>query len=821
LDYLQKALALARESKDQRLEGKALSNLAQAYAQAGQTQLAIETHQQSISLLRAAGLPAEAAWEINNMAALYYDLGDRDKALALLNEALPLLRAAGDRAGQARVLSSLGKASFDVGDHRRALEIFQQAKALAEGVGDRQVIAAIHNGLGLTYQALGQAQPALENYLSALRLSREVHDPVRETNTLVNLGRFSIATNQLAEGAQFFQLAMQRGRAIGDTFIEAMALGGLAVIERQRGNLDEARRNIEAAVRLFEARRVQVVSQDLRASFFATVQDYYQLQIDVLMRLHKERPNQGFDALALQASEQGRARSLLETLAEANADIRQGVDPQLVERERSLQKQLNTAAQTQQKILSSNHAEQQAAAIAQEIQRLTTDLQQVQAQIRQKSPSYASLTQPQPLSLKEIQTQVLDDDTVLLEYSLGEERSYMWLVTPSSISSYELPPRKEIETAARELYELLNRPEQWSSLDLLEGLRQLEREPKARPTQTPDGTKRAVPDVATRLSRTLLAPVLSRIAGKRLLIVADGALQYVPFGALSSPESDDYRPLIIDHEIVSSPSASTVAVLRQEVKGRRPADKSVAVLADPVFEASDERVKSRNSSEATTSTALRTPQSNVPITLKRSAMEAGLRGGSQIDRLPGTRNEAQQIMALVPPDQGKQALDFLANRETATSAELSRYQYVHFATHGFLNSVHPELSGIVLSLIDEKGQIQDGFLRAHEIYNLKLPAELVVLSACQTGLGKEIKGEGLVGLTRGFMYAGAPRVVVSLWSVNDAATAELMSRFYRGMLRDKLKPAAALRAAQVSLIKEKQWQAPFFWAAFTLQGEWR
>jgi CHAT domain-containing protein len=146
---------------------------------------------------------------------------------------------------------------------------------------------------------------------------------------------------------------------------------------------------------------------------------------------------------------------------------------------------------------------------------------------------------------------------------------------------------------------------------------------------------------------------------------------------------------------------------------------------------------------------------------------------------------------------------------------------VHFATHAILNSEHPELSGIVLSLVDERGQPTNGFLRLNEIYNLKLPADLVVLSACQTGLGKEIRGEGLIGLTRGFMYAGAPRVVASLWKVDDAATAELMKRFYRGMLRDDLRPAAALRAAKVEMWKQKRWNAPFFWAAFEFQGEWR
>jgi CHAT domain-containing protein len=192
-----------------------------------------------------------------------------------------------------------------------------------------------------------------------------------------------------------------------------------------------------------------------------------------------------------------------------------------------------------------------------------------------------------------------------------------------------------------------------------------------------------------------------------------------------------------------------------------------------------------------------------------------------IPRLPFTRREAERILALAPRDDSFKAVDFKASRATVASAGLDQYRYVHFATHGLLDSERPSLSSLLLSLVDEQGRPQDGFLRAHDVYNLKLPAELVTLSACQTGLGKEIKGEGLVGLTRGFMHAGAARVAVSLWNVNDQATSELMARFYQKMLKENQRPAAALRAAQVEMWKQKQWQAPYYWAAFVLQGEWR
>ena len=326
---------------------------------------------------------------------------------------------------------------------------------------------------------------------------------------------------------------------------------------------------------------------------------------------------------------------------------------------------------------------------------------------------------------------------------------------------------------------------------------------------------------------------------KRLLIVSEGSLQYIPFSALPVPEKrvevSDRRvsssprrrasstPLIQGHEIVSLPSASVLGVLRRELGERRSAPKALAVVADPVFDKNDQRV--RATIRATVQPAEEQHQiekdskkTTRPSDLQRATKELGL---TSFDRLVLSRREADLIAALASRGQPLKALDFAASRATATSPELGQYRILHFATHSLLNNQQPELSGIVLSLVDEQGRQQDGFLRLYEIYNLKLQADLVVLSACQTALGKEIKGEGLVGLTRGFMYAGTPRVVASLWKVSDEATAELMKRFYQNMLRDGLRPAAALRAAQVSMLKEKQWTAAYYWAGFVLQGEWK
>ena len=326
----------------------------------------------------------------------------------------------------------------------------------------------------------------------------------------------------------------------------------------------------------------------------------------------------------------------------------------------------------------------------------------------------------------------------------------------------------------------------------------------------------------------ILAPVAPKLKTMRLLIVPDGALQYIPFQVLTVPanrqqndsETDAVvagdRPLIADHEIVYEPSASTLALLLSDTAKRKPASNTVAVLADPVFEVDDSRIHAADRSKAANMTA-ELQQSD----LQRTARDVGLTiDGRGISRLLATRAEADAIMSVTPWWSGFKAMGFEASRATVMRTDLGNYRIVHFATHGLLNNEHPELSGIVLSLFDQKGQPQDGFLRLHDIYNLKLPVDLVVLSACNTGLGKDVKGEGLIGLTRGFMYAGASSVVASLWKVDDEATAELMRLFYGYMLRDGLSPAAALRKAQVTMSQQKRWQSPYYWAGFVIQGQY-
>src|SRR6266498_4187080 len=823
IEKYQEALELYRRASERNGEAQTLNNIGVVDWSLGEMQKALEKYNEALPIRRAVGDRRGEADTLNNIGAVYNSLGETQKALDEFNESLPIRREVGDRRGEAVTLNNIGPVYDLLGETRKALEKYNEALLISRAVGDRSGEAITLNNIGHVYYSLGETRKALEKYNESLPIKREVGDRSGEAVTLDSIGTVYQSLGETQKALEKYNESLLISRAVSDRNGEAFTQLGIARVEQKRGNLSQARQAIEQAISLVESLRTKTDSQELRSSFFASRHEFFETYIDVLMQMNKQNPAAALDAVALAVSERARARSLLELLQEARADIRQGVDSSLLERERSLQQRLAVRAAAQTRLLNRKHTPEQAEAFAKEIAAITSEYEEIQTQIRARSPRYAALTQPQPLGLTEIQQQVLDPDTLLLEYSRGDNASYLFVVSQTSITGHPLPKRAEIEAAARRVRELLTAQQ-------------------PQPGDTDDKYQARVKDAeerywahAAELSRMILGPVASQLGKKRLAIVADGALQYIPFAALPvpSPENDKGRnsgaepqPLFVEHEIVSLPSASTLATLRRETAGRKPAEKSLAVLADPVFSDDDIRV-TRDAGKTVAQVKTRSADPDEMdigfLQMTRSGRETGVVGAEGgFGRLIGTRREAVAISTLVPERERMQALDFEASRATALRPELGEYRIVHIATHGLLNNVHPELSGIVLSLVDKEGKPQDGFLRLQDIYNLRLSAELVVLSACQTGLGKEIKGEGLVGLARGFMYAGAPRILASLWKVDDQATGELMKRFYQGMLGDeRLSAAGALRQAQLSIWKEKQWREPYYWAAFVLQGEWK
>jgi len=779
---------------------KWLQNLAVASDKLGQWEKARDYYDKALAMF-SEGDPARTA-TLDNKGELYASFGDLKKARAYYDEALASLPAEKfDPDIKAGILVHLGQLYSLENKLANAVSTFEKARDLRPS---KPKLADVLTNLAVALSSQGKLEEAMAAYNQALTIQLELKEKRGQALTLQKRGETYNLLKQHPQAVDDLKSAVVLWESLKDPRGRAGTLNTLARVEQDRGNLIEALKYSDEAISIVESQRTTLSSRQLRAQYLATQENYYDLNIDLNMQLSKSAGAE-FAAQAFATTEKARARVLLEALTEAGVDRAEPgkvTDPQLS----SLLDQLHTfkvrlAAKAQQRtrFLNTNPNSARLPALDKEIDALSEKYDSLEAQVRSQHPRYATLTKPQPTTLKVTQQQ-LDNDTLLLEYALGSQRSYVWAITQDSIDGFELAPRDQIEQAASRVTEALTA--------------------KSQNAQDKLRLEKQFSEASTELSKLVLERVAPRLGNKRLVLVADGALQFVPFAALPVANS----PLIAQHEIVYLPSASVLTVQRQELANRKPAAHAVAVLANPVFGEDDERVSAaiKKKPEGGTLTMQSQPPQSEPANSSRNAKTAMRDAGiDKLDRLPYSYDEALAIMNVVPKGEYFAALGFEANRATAMSPVLSNYRYVHFATHGILNLEHPELSGIVLSLVDKNGAPQDGYLFLHDIYNLNLPAELVVLSACQTGIGKQVKGEGLIALTRGFMYAGAARLVASLWKVNDAATAKLMAQFYKEMFVNGKKPAAALQAAQLHLRKQPRWSAPVYWAGFFIQGEWR
>jgi CHAT domain-containing protein len=538
-----------------------------------------------------------------------------------------------------------------------------------------------------------------------------------------------------------------------------------------------------------------------------------------------------YAAAAFRISEQSRARSLLDLLSETNAAVTQGIPPELLKRKQdNLDGQQEIAEALTGISLATDSEKKKPSDLESALEKLQTEFEEIENQIRTASPRYASLTAGKPLSLAEVQSGVLDEQTVLLEYSLGRDASYLWAVTKSAVSLYKLPARQVLDKLATDLRGQLIPSKLQRRIVGIDVMADSQRGLGVSTTPFAEDAAAFV-TASSALYKAAVEPAGKVLGEKRLLIVGDGALNYVPFEALvKSPESADYSSLpylIKSNEVIYAPSASVVGVIKQQNNNRE--GRAMLILADPVFNSNDARAKgAAPSANANETRGLGIQSALTDVTGQDAAATAGSTKmqGLPLARLTGTRTEAEQIVKLAKTS-GAQAdlwLDLDANEGNIETRDVTKYRIVHIATHGLLNAERPQFTGLVLSLVGNK--TEDGFLRTDEVFNLRLGSPLVMLSACETGLGKEKRGEGVMGLTRAFMYAGAPTVGVSLWSVADKSTAELMTDFYKRLLGSPIGPAAvspsaAMRDAQLAMIAGKKYSAPFYWAPFVLVGDWR
>lgn len=737
-EYYGMALRLAREWGDRVGEAAALWNLGNVWLSRGELWKALDVYEESRGYWHRLGRKTQEIELMIEIGLIYFSLGEVEKSLDLYQQAYRLLGAGGGIDLRARIETRIAEALEKSGRWGDALAHARIALELRRADNDKRGEGVVLAGMSLSYQGLGNFREARRAQEEALSLFRRWGTAEDVTVASLNLGLLFLRQGDTAQAQAVLERVLTDARKQGLRAAEAVTLHALA--RARLRNPIVAISYAEQAISIMESIRRDAVRKDLKAMYLEAQRGCYELLVDLLIGNPSYTPEERITR-AFEVAEQRKARNLLDSLTSSRPTL----SPEVAAARQSLLRDL----------------ERQEAEIERRKQRNRSwqDLQRKRVELldRLNSLDARSLAQeieplvPPITSLRDAQS-LLDDDTILLVYHLGAERSLLWLVDSNGAEVHALPPEERIEASARRFHDLLSK------------------------SQIPRNAKWAT-STAQDLGRMLLGPVSGRLDKKRLAIVPDGALHYVPFSALAMGTT---ARLLERHEVVSLPSVSVLAAIRERKSHRATPPGFLLLFAAAVF-----------------------------------------REQSYLN-LPNTQQEAEVIRKLIPPGaKSVMKLGHDATKEAASNGLLSRFQTVHMATHGTINTEHPELSGIVLSQEDRQGLPLDGYLRVHDIWALDIPADLVVLSACETALGKEMRAEGLVGLTQSFFHAGAGSVLVSLWNVDDASTPEFMRVFYTSLYKGHRSPAESLKIAQTWMSRQDRWRSPYYWAGFVLQGEWR
>ena len=796
-----------------RLLGRELGN-------GGRVAQARDAVSRALDLARSRGDRVAIARSQREVELYEFDLGNYDRSHALAEETVEIAAAIQEPAVEALAMYDLSKLDELAGD--LAAAVARKRRALELASQSRYVLPVVTVWLGFDYLGLGEFDKAEATFEARLAMSPTFVQRDEEALTKIGLGdvmrvrgdraaarkRYEESALALANGVpklrciaeervgridleeQRFDEALAHFKtmleiAVRGSYLpcEAEGRAGLADVAARRGDLETAEAEAGRVIELTESFREATVSLESRALGFGVLEPAYERAIDICMK-RAERGDSRSTARALQFNEQRLGRGLLDRVIESRVARAARAPAALLAEQQDVRERWRSQLNELQVAMLRRPGTTETRALKDETELLAVQVRDLGARIDEVDPRQGRLARPRPLDVDGIQA-LLDDDTLLLEYALGAGRSYLWAVSAHDVRAFWLPPRAEIDAAARRIHESLARS----------------------PAAGGDTSSREAQASDLRaLSRLLLAPAAGLLSDRRLAVVASGSLSLVPFGALPTPGDGSGAPMIARHEIVQLPSATILGAMRTLASGRVAPKKGIAVFADPIFDAHDPRVRAEAGAAGFG-----------PAPAKARAGAAGV---LPLVRLPFTRDEAAAIASLAP-DRTAMFVGSEASRARALRTSLADFRFIHFATHSIVNEEVPSLSSIALSMVDEHGAARDGLVMLADIYEMTLNADVVVLSGCRTALGRNVPGEGPIGLARGFMYAGVPRLVASLWEVSDRGTAELMRRFYRGVLVDRLPPAAALRAAQRALAADPRWRSPYFWAPFVLEGDWR
>ena len=782
-----KALELWRSLHNSAEEAEALIMLGFIEFRKAEWQASIDYYSQAYALLDEEAEPLKMGQIASGMGAAFLENGLPEWGLAQYQRALDYYQRAKDPTAVSYATWGLARSYYLQGDLTQALVHINKS---LEPVDRNTLEAALPlEYLGRVQIDRGEYKAGLQHLEAALKIYTRAENPQETYRVRGLLGKAYDRQGLIGVAKSHYLEALDGFTRLEDRVNQAALYYALGQLELKQKNYDQASDYLKRSIDVTENVRRVSTSKDLTTAFSATVQERYEAYIECLMKQHEKQPARGFAVRAFETSELARARTLSELLLTVQAP---GVDPQLAARQRSLRQRLRIKENDKINLLAKKDSQEEVKVLEAETAQLEAEYNEVNDAIRSRYPSYDELSKPTAWDLRQIQQSILrDDDAVLLEYSAGAENSYAWVISHDAFKSYALPPQKVINEAVQRVYSLSS-------------------------TSPGASVDTELAQATARLSKLVLEPVVSSLNKPRIIVVADGSLNYIPFQLLSASTPAN-EPLISKYEVINVPSASILGQLRHEKQQRRPRSKILAAFGDPVFPSNYAQYKDSTSGELLA--AAKTEGSEPWRTAWRSVeVNADTFDPSVIQPLAYSKLELKNLSDIAGPESFV-ARGFDASRQILEKTDLSNYAILHFATHGLLDPKNPEFSGFFLSMVDSTGRPQNGFITMQDVYRLQAPVDLVVLSACRTGLGKDVRGEGLIGLTRGFMYAGASSVVSRLWKVDDEATAELMKHFYANMLQKGMRPAEALRAAQNTLRQDPHWQSPHFWAGFTLQGE--
>lgn len=756
---------------EQAIRADALDNRARAHAGLGKYDLALRDFYTALTIHIENANTKGQGRSLSGIATTYRSLGELSEAREFYERSLVFRELANDRRGLVATLIQLGNVCRQLGNFRCALDAHAKAIRIAPNP-----IFRARGGIALAVDYLQQGKPeaALQRLEPAIGIARQTGARMIAAEGLLQRGKAHLAQGQsgparadLAQAQSLF-LDMGMTEMIGET------LYLMARSEADDGNTSQALELTSEAIDHIEQVRNRLITPVLRATYLGHSRAVYELQIELLMTATQQSADDVASMLARKAfdtAERSRGRMLLDLMDEAKLDFDRAIDPSAAaEREHLTERMTELVYQRDQLLDQESHDIAQLKQISADMDQAATRIRVLDISARENDPYYSTLSEPRILDSHSIQ-QLLPHDTALLFYYMGEKQGFSWTLTDSDLQWRALPGSAVLDDLARSAHILLQ-------------------------TYPTDITaRRQRDDLLAQLADTLLGTDFDLPGKRRLIIIPDGALHYVPFAALplSGPE-DSLRYLLSDYEILRVSSASAMALDGETWAQTFP--RSVAIFADPVVTVEDPRMPEK--------AALRAASQNWMTNLGR------------LQRLEWSGEEAAAIAEIADPEYRLVLTGPAATREAVLKADLRPYRFVHFATHSFIDTQYPSLSGLVLSR-GSGGGPTDGLLQLDQIFELSMNAEVAVLSACETALGREIRGEGLIGLTQGFILAGAHQVIASLWRVSDRGTASLMALLYRNMMTLGQPVSTALRNAQLELSGERRWADPYYWAGFILQ----